>query len=49
MLRAYLVTIRMADGSRGRHRGLYRDGCSAVVRALELFPQARSISARRLP
>lgn len=45
-MRIYLVTITMQDGSRGRHHGIYANGCDAIVRALDLFPSAARISAR---
>lgn len=45
----YLVQITMPDGSQGRHSGLYADGFDAVLCALENFPDAKRISARRLP
>lgn len=48
-MRKYEITITMADGSRGRHSGLYADGFDAVIQAIERFPQARRIAARRLP
>ena len=35
----------MDDGSVGEHYGMYLGGCSAIVRALQLFPMARSVSA----
>ncbi len=38
----------MPDGSQGQHNGLYSDGFDAVITALDLFPEARRISARRL-
>ena len=44
----FLVTIVMWDGSRGRHHGLYHDSCSAVIRAMDLFPGAKCISVRRI-
>lgn len=47
-MRAYLVTITMPDGSQGQHHGLYAHGVDAVIAAIELFPMARRISARRL-
>lgn len=46
--KAWRVKITMPDGSSGRHYGWYADGCAAVVRALDLFPAARGISARCL-
>lgn len=47
-LRKYLVVIVMSDGSKGEHEGNYEDGFDAVINALEAFPEARRISARRL-
>lgn len=47
-MHTWLVTIVMADGSRGQHHGIYTDGCAAIVRAMELFPTALRISARCL-
>lgn len=44
-MHAYLVTITMADGSKGEHRGTYACGCDAIIAALEQFPEARRISA----
>lgn len=34
------VVIKMPDGSRGEHTGLYPHSCDAMDRALELFPDA---------
>lgn len=47
-MRAYLILITMGDGSQGQHNGLYADGFDAVICAMETFPDARRISARRL-
>jgi len=44
----YRVRIVMRDGSAGVHHGLYPDGCSAIICALELFPAAKCISAWRM-
>ncbi len=44
-----LVTIRMPDGSVGEHTGIYSHSVDAVVRALELFPQACKVSAFAWP
>jgi len=44
---AYIVTITMADGSKGQHRGDYASGCDAILAALEVFPDARRVSAKR--
>jgi hypothetical protein len=46
--RGYLITTTQADGSQGQHHGLYTDGFDAVIHALDLFPDARRVSARRL-
>lgn len=46
-MRSYLIQITMADGSTGLHHGLYVDGFDAVISALETFPEAKRISARR--
>jgi hypothetical protein len=46
-MKTFLIRITMQDGSVGRHAGLYRDGCSAVIAALDAFPDARRISALR--
>ena len=48
-MRAFLVRIVMPDGSAGEHHGLYPSGCDAVLFALDIFPEARRISARRKP
>lgn len=48
-MRTYLVTITMPDGSQGQHHGPYEDGFLAIIRAIDLFPEAHRISARRLP
>lgn len=47
-MHAYLVVITMPDGSQGEHHGLYSHGIDAVIAAVELFPMARRISARRV-
>ena len=47
-MNTYLITITMADGSQGQHHGLYADGFAAVITAMENFPSAQRISARRL-
>lgn len=47
-MRTYLVSITMADGSTGEHNGLYVDGFAACIYAMEHFPDAKRISARRL-
>lgn len=47
-MRAYLITITMADGSQGKHHGLYADGFDAAIQAMTSFPDAKRVSARRL-
>lgn len=47
MLKTFIVQITMPDGSKGRHHGLYPSGCDAVICALDAFPDAKRISARR--
>lgn len=47
-MRAYLILITMPDGSQGQHHGLYMDGFEATIQAVELFPDAKRISARRV-
>ncbi len=47
-MHTYLVVITMADGSTGEHNGLYVDGFAACICALENFPDAKRIFARRL-
>lgn len=46
-MRAFIVQITMPDGSKGRHHGLYPSGFDAVIQAMDWFPEARRISARR--
>lgn len=41
------VVIKMPDGSRGEHTGLYPHTLDALDRAMELFPEARVISVCR--
>lgn len=38
------VVIKMPDGSRGEHVGLYHHTLDALDRAMDLFPEARVIS-----
>ncbi|MGQ0711635.1 MAG: hypothetical protein ACT4NV_18025 [Rhodoferax sp.] len=47
-MRRYLVYITMPDSSQGQHNGLYADGFEAAIYAIEHFPDAKRISARRL-
>ncbi len=46
-MKHYLVKIVMPDGSSGSHHGLYADGFDAVICALDHFPDAKRISAKR--
>jgi len=48
-MKAYQIVITLGDGSQGTHAGLYADGFDAVIHAMDLFPSAQRISARRLP
>lgn len=38
------VVIKMPDGSRGEHNGLYYHRMDALDRAMDLFPEAKVIS-----
>ncbi|WP_143541590.1 hypothetical protein [Rhodoferax fermentans] len=42
-LLACRVVIKMEDGSRGEHNGLYYHRMDALNRALDLFPDAKVI------
>jgi hypothetical protein len=48
-MNTFIVRIVMPDGSAGEHHGLYACGVDAVLFALDIFPDARRISARRKP
>jgi hypothetical protein len=48
-MKPFVVTITMQDGSQGRHVGIYPSGSDAVIAAMSTFPDAKRISARRLP
>ena len=48
-MKTYLIKITMLDGSRGRCHGIYTDGFDAISDVLTTFPEAKCISARRLP
>jgi len=48
-MKKYRVRITMQDGSHGEHHGLYVGGFEAVITAMDLFPDARRISAVQLP
>lgn len=41
----YRIKITMPDGSVGRLHGLFRDGFEAILRILDDFPGALSVSA----
>jgi len=41
------VVIKMADGSKGRHEGMYPSLDAAVDRAIELFPEGEVIAFAR--
>jgi hypothetical protein len=43
-LLACRVVIKMPDGSRGIHNGLYYHRIDALTRAMDLFPDAKLIS-----
>ncbi len=49
MLCRYRITVTREDGTTGVHQGLYADGCTAIIAALEFFPDARCVCVRRLP
>lgn len=45
---AYTITLTLACGARCGYTGLYAHACDAVCCALDLFPNARRISARKM-
>lgn len=47
-MKTFSIRIRMPDGSVGRCLGLFSSGCSAILQILDDFPEAKSISARRV-
>ncbi len=47
-MKTYLITITLPDGSRTRSYGRHADGFDAVIAAMDAFPQAKRICARRL-
>jgi hypothetical protein len=47
--RRYKVTIIMVDGSVGEHEGVYAHGVDATTHALDLFPDAKRVSAKVVP
>ena len=44
----YSICITLPDGSQSAYFGLYDDGFAAVSSAMERFPAAQRISARRM-
>lgn len=46
-MKHFFVKIVMPDGSTGSHHGMYTDGCNAIICALDHFPEAKRISAKR--
>ena len=48
-MKTYTMTITQADGVQLRYLGIYSDGFSATIDAIDTFPTATRISARRLP
>ncbi len=48
-MKTYRIDITLRDGSHGRCYGLYSDGFAAVIAAIDNFPTAQRICARRLP
>jgi len=48
-MKTYSITITMHDGSQGRCLGIFSDGFNAITTTMDHFPDARRISARRLP
>lgn len=48
-MRTFLILLTLRDGTQCAHHGLYADGFDAVISAINHFPDAKRISARRLP
>lgn len=48
-MKTYSILITMHDGSQGRCLGIYSDGFDAVIQTMTTYPDAKRISARRLP
>jgi len=48
IMRSYLITITMPDGSRGRCRGLFASDWDAIDAVMTAFHDAASICPRRL-
>jgi hypothetical protein len=47
-MRRYQITVTESNGNQWRYGGIYADGFEAMVCAMEDFPAAKRISARRL-
>lgn len=48
-MKTYAMTITQQDGAQLRYLGLYSVGFIATIDAIETFPTAKRICARRLP
>jgi hypothetical protein len=48
-MRTYRITIIMPSGQFCIFNGEYEDGFAACIEYIDGFPQAKSITARRLP
>lgn len=48
-MKTYRITITLHSGQQARFLGIYTDGFRAVIAAIDNFPTAQRISARRLP
>ncbi len=48
-MKTYLISVTRPDGTRATHYGLYGSSCAAIVAAIDHFPTARRISAKKLP
>ena len=45
----YQITVTETNGNQWTYNGIYADGFDATVCAIEDFPNAKRICARRLP
>lgn len=48
-MKTYQLTITMPDGSQGKAYGIFSSSCAAVIQVMDDFPNAKRISARRMP
>lgn len=48
-MKTYRILITQSNGSRCLISGLYSDGFEAVIQTMTTYPDAKRISARRLP